>query len=153
MPNDKVKTIVFLPLAAADFVVANLERGGYEAMAVHTVSELHEALCSSEYALAVTARPDIDLVRHLQAIPVVNIEVFFDFATERSRDGTPRRFDAKSFLTRVDALTASPQFGKKRKDQSGTEPQSRSRFYDLVELVRNIADINLRKCLRRPTGS
>ncbi|MFK0161202.1 hypothetical protein [Rhizobium sp. NPDC090279] len=109
MPHAPLKTIVFLPAVAAEFVAANLRQSGYQATSVQTLSQLHAAMCSCDYVLAVTTRPNIDLVRHIQTIPVVNIEVFFDLAVDHRRDDTPKRFDAKSFIRRVTALTSSPQ--------------------------------------------
>lgn len=101
------KTIVFLPVGAARIVVAKLRDGGYAATAVSSVAELHEALCASEYALAVTSRPNIDIVRHIQPIPVVNIEVFFDVVRGLECEGALRHFDSQTFLRRVGALTGS----------------------------------------------
>jgi hypothetical protein len=105
MPLKTIKTIVFLPIAAADFVVAHLKEARFDAVGVHTPRELWEAMHSCNYSLAVTNRPDIDIVRRIQLIPVINIEVFFDVATGPHQDGSTRRFDAKSLIRRVHALT------------------------------------------------
>ncbi|MEZ2127698.1 MULTISPECIES: hypothetical protein [unclassified Sinorhizobium] len=107
--TDELKTIVFLPVGAARIVVAKLREGGYAAMAVSSVAELHEALYASEYALAVATRSDIDIVRHIRPMPVVNIEVFFDVVRGLECEGALRRFDSKAFLKRVGALTGARQ--------------------------------------------
>lgn len=105
--TDELKTIVFLPVGAARMVIAKLREGGYAAIAVSSVAELHEALCASGYALAVTTRSDIDIVRHIRPMPVVNVEVFFDVVRGLECEEALRRFDSKAFLRRVGALTGS----------------------------------------------
>lgn len=105
--TDELKTIVFLPVGAARIVVAKLREGGYAATAVSSVAELHEALCASEYTLAVTTRSDIDIIRHIRPMPVVNIEVFFDAVRGLECEEALRRFDCEAFLRRVGALTGS----------------------------------------------
>jgi hypothetical protein len=106
MPSKPIKTIVFLPREAAAFVAGKLAENGFQPTPASSVAELHEALCSTEYALAVATRPDIDLIRHIQPMPVVNIEVFFDFEPNAMAASRSSRFDSAAFLRRVRALTA-----------------------------------------------
>lgn len=96
------KILVFLPQAAAMMVVGKLAECGYASVALSTVPQAFDALRSEELAFAVTVRPDIDLVRNIRAIPVVNLEVFFH--TSASGEGGPKRFDSKAFLERVEFL-------------------------------------------------
>ncbi|MBO0128467.1 hypothetical protein [Agrobacterium sp. OT33] len=96
------KILVFLPQAAAAMVVGKLAECGYASLAVSTVPQAFDALRSEEFAFAVTTRPEIDLVRNIRAIPVVNLEVFFHGST--SGNGASKRFDGRAFLERVKFL-------------------------------------------------
>lgn len=69
--------LVFLPRSAAQVIVSKLVEHGHTATAVFSVPELFDALRSDSYYLAVTTRPDIDMVRNIKSMPVVNLEVFF----------------------------------------------------------------------------
>ncbi|MDH7803623.1 MULTISPECIES: hypothetical protein [unclassified Rhizobium] len=99
------KILVFLPHAAATMVVDKLAEYGHASVAVSTVPQAFDALRSEDFVFAVTTRPDIDLVRNIRAIPVINIEVFFHNSI--SGGGVSKQFDSKAFLERVGFL-ASP---------------------------------------------
>ncbi|CDZ54405.1 hypothetical protein [Neorhizobium galegae] len=104
-PIGPKKILVFLPAAAANAIVTKLADHGYEAVAVSTLPEAFSALRSDRYSFAVTTRPEIDLVRNIRSIPVVNLEVFFH--TEPSGDGpliTSKRFDSSAFMKRIEFL-------------------------------------------------
>lgn len=65
--------LVFLPQAAAPVIVAKLAARGYASVAVSTVPEVFDALRSDCYSFAITTRPEIDLLRNIRPIPVVNL--------------------------------------------------------------------------------
>lgn len=99
------KILVFLPPAAANAIVAKLASHGHDAVAVSTLPEAFIALRSDHYSFAITTRPEIDLLRNIRSIPVVNLEVFFH--TEPSGDGplvTSKRFDSNAFMKRIEFL-------------------------------------------------
>jgi hypothetical protein len=99
------RILVFLPVAAANAIVAMLAAHGYESVAVSTFPEAFTALRSDNYSFAITTRPEIDLVRNIRSIPVVNLEVFFH--TEPSGDGpliTSKRFESSAFMKRIEFL-------------------------------------------------
>lgn len=97
--------LVFLPQAAAMQIAGILDDNGYLASAVSSVPALDEALKSGDYCLAVTTRPDIDIVRNIQALPVVNLEIFFHVDPHgKSADVRAKHFDAAAFLARVKVL-------------------------------------------------
>ncbi|WP_105427839.1 hypothetical protein [Neorhizobium tomejilense] len=99
------RILVFLPVAAANAIVAMLAAHGHESVAVSTFPEAFTALRSDNYSFAITTRPEIDLVRNIRSIPVVNLEVFFH--TEPSGDGpliTSKRFDSSAFMKRIEFL-------------------------------------------------
>lgn len=99
------RILVFLPAAAAHAIVAKLAAHGHESVAVSTFPEAFTALRSDNYSFAITTRPEIDLVRNIRSIPVVNLEVFFH--TEPSGDGpliTSKRFDSSAFMKRIEFL-------------------------------------------------
>ncbi|WP_181147698.1 hypothetical protein [Ensifer aridi] len=88
------KILVFLPKAAANMIATKLAERGHESIAVSTVPEVFDALRSDNCSFAVTTRPEIDLLRSLRPIPVVNLEIFFH--AEPSGDGPltmSKRFD------------------------------------------------------------
>jgi hypothetical protein len=100
--------LVFLPQAAAQVIVTKLAERGYASVAVSTVSEVLDALRSDCYAFAITTRPEIDLLRNIRSIPVVNLEIFFH--AEPSSDGpllTSKRFDGRAFMERIQFLVQS----------------------------------------------
>jgi hypothetical protein len=96
------KILLFLPDGAARMVSTKLAECGLITMAVSTVPQVFDALRSEEFAFAITTRADIDLVRNIRAIPVMNIEVFFH-SSEAGGDRS-KRFDSKAFLARVEFL-------------------------------------------------
>ncbi|PYE93654.1 hypothetical protein C8J35_11235 [Rhizobium sp. PP-F2F-G38] len=98
--------LVFLPRPSGEFVVSRLIATGRAAACVSTMQELSEALETRVWALAITARPDIDAVLGLRALPVVNIEIFFHQTVDEDGRETSRKvFDGQAFLERVRLLT------------------------------------------------
>ncbi|WP_081162714.1 hypothetical protein [Ensifer aridi] len=99
------KILVFLPKAAANMIATKLAERGHESIAVSTVPEVFDALRSDNCSFAVTTRPEIDLLRSLRPIPVVNLEIFFH--AEPSGDGPltmSKRFDGSAFMKRIEFL-------------------------------------------------
>jgi hypothetical protein len=98
--------LVFLPQAAAALIAAKLTEIGYLASVACSVPDLHKALISGDHELVVTTRPDIDTVRAIKPLPVLNLEIFFhpDPHGTSVEVGT-KHFDAKAFLSRVRMLT------------------------------------------------
>lgn len=108
-PRPDIKTpgqvLVFLPLPAAQVIVSRLEEHGYFATGMHSVAELVGTLGSGAYSLVVTTRADIDVVRNIKAVPVVNLEVFFH--TVKLTDETvtaSKQFDGAGFIERIRLL-------------------------------------------------
>jgi hypothetical protein len=100
--------LVFLGKGAAFDIVSKLTENGYVAAAVSSVPELFDALRSDRYFLAVTMRSDIDMVRNIQPIPVINLEVFFHTAQSTAKSvRSSKEFDSDAFLRGVAALTES----------------------------------------------
>jgi hypothetical protein len=104
--NEQKPILVFLRKDAAGDIVSKLNENGYAATAVSSVPELFDALRSDRYSLAVTTRPDIDMVRNIKAIPVINLEVFFHAAQPTlNAVSSSKQFDGDAFLRRISALT------------------------------------------------
>lgn len=106
------KILVFLPRPAANVIVNKLAERGYASDAVSTVPEAFDALRSDGYSFAITTRPEIDLLRNIRSVPVVNLEIFFH--AQPSGDGlllTSKRFDLRAFMERIDFL-AEPTSAK-----------------------------------------
>jgi len=137
--------LVFLPRSAAQVIVSKLIEHGYAASAVHSVPELFDALRSSDYSLAVTTRPDIDMVRNIKSIPVVNLEVFFH-SSGSADEGlmTSKQFDGRAFLERITVLT-EPR-------QSRGEASARSLRSDVVPSNRMIIPVRWWRALRSLLG-
>ena len=104
-PENPSKILVFLPKAAGATIVSQLAEKGYVSLSVSTISEAFDALRSDVFAFAITTRPDIDVLRNIHALPVINLEVFFhaDIAGDGSQMNS-KRFDTKAFLERVEFL-------------------------------------------------
>ncbi|XUY30078.1 hypothetical protein RMR21_023205 (plasmid) [Agrobacterium sp. rho-8.1] len=88
--------------------MARLAEHGYQSICVSTVPEAFDALRSDKFVFAITSRPDIDILRNIRAIPVINLEVFFHAGI--SNDGMAigaKRFDSKAFIERIDFLARS----------------------------------------------
>ena len=118
--NNRRPILVFLPANAANTIVAKLELAGYPAVAVTTVPDLFDALRTDAFALAVTVRPQIDIVRNIITIPVVNLEVFFHMSlTADSGEISSKQFDVNAFVNRIKTLTAP---------RSGREPEKVTEF-------------------------
>ncbi|WP_037073451.1 MULTISPECIES: hypothetical protein [Rhizobium] len=106
--NQQKPILVFLGKGAANDIVSKLNANGYAAASVSSVPELFDALRSDRYLLAVTTRPDIDMVRNIKPIPVINLEVFFHAAQPTAKSAHPsKEFDGDAFLRRIAALTES----------------------------------------------
>ncbi|MBX5158736.1 MULTISPECIES: hypothetical protein [unclassified Rhizobium] len=107
--RDQQKPIlVFLGKGAACDIVSKLNENGYAAAAVSSVPELFDALRSDQYFLAVTMRSDIDMVRNIKPIPVINLEVFFHAVQSAAQSvQSAKEFDSDAFLRRIAALTES----------------------------------------------
>ncbi len=78
-PGVKKQTqlVVFLPVPAAQVIDARLQEHGHSSRAVQSIPELVDALHSCVASIVVTARPEIDVVRNIKPVSVLNIEVFF----------------------------------------------------------------------------
>ena len=98
--------LVFLPDNVAQVIVSRLLKHGYAANAVSSIPELFDALRSETYALVVTTRPDIDIVRNIKSLPVVNLEVFFHKPPNgEAMESARKQFDGTAFLKRIGSLT------------------------------------------------
>ncbi|PDT02938.1 hypothetical protein CO666_17230 [Rhizobium chutanense] len=98
--------LVFLAKGAAGDIVSQLNENGHAATAVSSVPELFDALRSDRYFLAVTMRSDIDMIRKIKTIPVVNIEVFFHSVQSTAKSvSSSKEFDSDAFLRRIGALS------------------------------------------------
>ena len=110
--------LIFLPKGAAHVIATKLAEHGYESTIASSIPEVFDALRSDRYGLAVTTRPDIDVVRNIQSIPVVNLEVFFHAVLSSSGLVTSsKQFDDTAFLQRVKALT-EPRTGRSEVTQA-----------------------------------
>ncbi len=106
--NQQKPILVFLGKDAACDIVSKLNENGYVAAAVSSVPELFDALRSDRYFLAVTMRSDIDMVRNIKPIPVINLEVFFHTVQSATKSvRSSKEFDSDAFLRRIAALTES----------------------------------------------
>ncbi|MGO8091253.1 hypothetical protein AB9E29_29425 [Rhizobium leguminosarum] len=106
--NQQKPILVFLGKDAACDIVSKLNESGYVAAAVSSVPELFDALRSDRYFLAVTMRSDIDMVRNIKPIPVINLEVFFHTVQSATKSvRSSKEFDSDAFLRRIAALTES----------------------------------------------
>lgn len=106
--NQQKPILVFLGKDAACDIVSKLNENEYVAAAVSSVPELFDALRSDGYFLAVTMRSDIDMVRNIKPIPVINLEVFFHTVQSATKSvRSSKEFDSDAFLRRIAALTES----------------------------------------------
>jgi hypothetical protein len=104
--------LIFLPKGAADVIATKLAEHGYESIVASSIPEVFDALRSDRYGLAVTTRPDIDIVRNIRSIPVVNLEVFFHAVLSSGGLVTSsKQFDDTGFLQRIKALI-EPRTGR-----------------------------------------
>jgi hypothetical protein len=111
------KILVFLPQAAANVIVSKLAERGHDAVAASTVPQAFDVLRSDNCSFAITTRPDIDLLRSIRPVPVVNLEIFFH--AEPSGDGlsvASKRFDGSALMERIAFLSTT-----KRIDPAGAE--------------------------------
>ncbi|RUM09364.1 hypothetical protein [Rhizobium chutanense] len=110
--NQQKPILVFLGKDAACGIVSQLNENGYAATAVSSIPELFDALRSDRYCLAVTLRADIDMVRNIKPIPVVNLEVFFHATQPAAKSvQASKEFDSDAFLRRIAALR-EPKTGR-----------------------------------------
>ncbi|WFR98012.1 hypothetical protein [Rhizobium tumorigenes] len=94
--------LVFLARNGADVILSQLKTHGYMAVAVYTIPELFDALRSGGYALVVTTRPGIAMVRNIKLTPVLNLEVFFyDVILGDGSVHASKQFDGKAFMERI----------------------------------------------------
>ncbi|MQB07902.1 hypothetical protein DXT91_28075 [Agrobacterium tumefaciens] len=142
------KILIFLPPLAGTSIAGKLSEHGHESVRVSTVPEAFDALRSDEFLCAITTRPDIDLLRKIHALPVINLEVFFhagicgDGSTSNSK-----RFDSKAFLERVDFLArtarvATPDVGADREKASSVKQR---RSFPWWTVATSILRLNNRK--------
>lgn len=100
------RILIFLPKAAATLIAARLNEIGYVTSIACSVPDLRKALAAADYRLAITTRPDIDTVRDIEPLPVINLEIFFHpDAQGASPDFATKHFDSTAFFGRVKALT------------------------------------------------
>ncbi|WP_421359024.1 MULTISPECIES: hypothetical protein [Agrobacterium] len=106
--RNPLKILVFLPQAAGATIVSKLAEHGYESVMVSTVPEAFDALRSDQFVFAITTRPDIDVLRNIRAIPVINLEVFFHAGILRhGSEVNSKLFDSNAFFERVKFLAHS----------------------------------------------
>lgn len=106
------RILVFLPKAASAHITGKLRENGYGAQEIKSTPDLEDILRSLYCDLVVTTRWNIDQVRAVKSVPVINIEIFFD-PTHASKavDDRSTRFDLNAFLRRVALLTTHPCIG------------------------------------------
>jgi hypothetical protein len=114
------RILVFLPEAAVS-IVAKLNEEGYVAIHVASQADLEGNLAVGGYDLIVTTRPNIDIVRRVRPLPVVNIEVFLNVAQVRAMSEAGSHLDMVALSRRINALvdrrsapTAVPTTTKRR---------------------------------------
>jgi hypothetical protein len=102
-----LQILVFLPETAASRIAGKLNEHGYIAGQISSPLDLEDALLSDHYSLVVTTRPNIDIVRQIKPLPVINLEIFFHPAQSADvLDAGPKQFDLKAFFQRIEALNA-----------------------------------------------
>ena len=100
--------LVFLPPTAARAIARKLHEHGYRPIIACTLADLQRQLPAADYSLVIATRPDIDIVRSLKPLPVLNLEIFFHFdRRQNSANAGTQTFDGPAFLARVKALTGS----------------------------------------------
>lgn len=100
---DDRKVLVFLPSAGAEIFISQLGSAGYDCTVVSELEKLACELASDRYWLVVTIRQDIDIVRQIKPLPVINIEIFFH--SQPSSTSIPTKsLDVEALLKRVGAL-------------------------------------------------
>lgn len=120
------RILIFLPKAAAAVIAARLNDIGYVTSIACSVPELQKVLAAADYRLAITTRPDIDTVRDIEPVPVINLEIFFHpDAQGASLDFAKKQFDSKAFLERVKALTEPGR--SREKPEAGSNAASAKR--------------------------
>jgi hypothetical protein len=108
--DDFPEIIVLLPKANAAQITKKLNENGYAARIVSDVPEAFDALRSERVSFAITTRANIDTIRNIRAIPVINLEVYFHHNRANSAQV---HFDSSAFLDRVEFLTTSaPRLGE-----------------------------------------
>jgi hypothetical protein len=108
--NDCPEIIVLLPKINAAQIIMKLKENGYAARVVSDVPEAFDALRSERFSFAITTRSNIDIIRNIRAIPVINLEIYFHHNRANSAQV---HFDSRAFLDRVQFLTTSaPRLGE-----------------------------------------
>jgi hypothetical protein len=134
------KILVFLPQAAGAVIVSKLAERGYVAVAVSTVPEAFEALRSDQFALAITTRSNIDLVRNICALPAINLEVFFHTSIpSECRLVNTRHFDSRAFMERVRFFTKPVPSKDLGTDQTARSPaleKGAAPWWNLFAIIR-----------------
>ncbi len=69
--------------------------------------------------MAVTVRPDIDTIRNIEAISVVNLEVFFHAPIDDNATG--KIFDARAFVRRIEQLNRARPTKDDRSEKTRNE--------------------------------
>jgi hypothetical protein len=100
---DDRKVLVFLPSAGAEIFTPQLGSAGYDCTVVSELEELAYELASERYWLVVTIRQDIDVVRQINPLPVINIEIFFH-SQPSSITMPSKSLDVEALLKRVGDL-------------------------------------------------
>jgi hypothetical protein len=122
------RILIFLPKGSA-LIAARLDDIGYVTSIACSVPDLREALASEDYRLVVTTRPDIDTVRDIEPLPVINLEIFFHPDPHgASPDIGTKQFDSKAFLRRVKALT-EPGRAREKPAANAASPRGRGRWF------------------------
>lgn len=96
------KALLFLPVAAAQMLTPRLVSAGYGSTVVSELAELAAEMATDQYWLAVAIRQDIDVVRQMRPLPVINIEIFFHSAPTLASGA--KALDVDAFLKRVGVL-------------------------------------------------
>jgi hypothetical protein len=126
------KVLVFLPVAAAKMLTPRLASAGYGSTVVSELTDLAAELASDRHWLVVAIRQDIDVVRQMRLLPVINIEIFFHSAPALALALGAKALDVDAFLKRVGVLfelmtkkPAIPVVAEGRRHQSPSYPLSR----------------------------
>jgi hypothetical protein len=133
--------LIFLPQSATAWVAGVLDKGGYRSAGVSTILELHEALLTDRFNLVVTTRPDIDLVRRIKALPVVNLEIFFH-AEGHGQTPKAKQFDTQAFQRRIKALTESRHIERRSTNEQGPSSMQRQGW---LAYLKRLLSVSLRK--------
>jgi hypothetical protein len=147
-PRSSSKILIFMPALAGEVIAAGLTKHGHASVCISTIPEAFDALRSGEFGFAISTRPDIDLLRNIRALPVINFEVFFHSEISGDRRApNSKRFDSKAFLERVDFLARTIAAATQCVAPDGENPASagQRRRVSWWTVVANILRSNSRK--------